>query len=195
MILVVNDVAVELRDATSADVPLLLSFIRSMAEFENLPVTATEESLRAALFGEAPAARVLLAFVRGEPAAYATYFFTFASMVGKRGLWLDDLFVAPAFRGRGIGKAFMAYLADVAIRHQCGRLEWMVLDWNDTAIGFYERLGASVHSNWRMCRLEESQLRGVADQLTVVREGKQAVAAGESQRSVPKNDPAERGVL
>ena len=162
MIMVVNDLEVELREGTTADVSLLLSFIRSMAAFEKLTVTATEESLRAALFGEAPAARVLLAFVNGEPIAYATYFFTFATMVGKRGLWLDDLFVTPAFRGKGIGKAFMAYLSDLAIRHQCGRLEWMVLDWNESAIGFYKRLGARILTDWRICRLEEAQLPGVA---------------------------------
>src|SRR5918995_1514967 len=92
MILAVNGIDVELREGTIADVPLLLTFIRAMAAFEKLTVTATEESLRAALFGEAPAARVLLAFVNGDPVAYATYFFTFATMVGKRGLWLDDLF-------------------------------------------------------------------------------------------------------
>ena len=162
MILVVNDREVELRHGTINDVPLLLSFIRSMAAFERLTVTATEESLRVALFGEAPAARVLLAFTNGDPIAYATYFFTFATMVGKRGLWLDDLFVTPAFRGKGLGKAVMAYLADVAIRHHCGRLEWMVLDWNEMAIGFYKKLGASVLTDWRICRLEEAQLPGVA---------------------------------
>jgi GNAT superfamily N-acetyltransferase len=162
MILVLNEIEVELRDGTETDVPLLLSFIRSMAAFEKLTVTATEESLRAALFGEAPAARVLLAFVKGEPIAYATYFFTFATMVGKRGLWLDDLFVIPAFRGKGIGRALMAYIAQIAMRHQCSRLEWMVLDWNETAIGFYKRLGATILPDWRICRLEETQLADVA---------------------------------
>lgn len=162
MILVVNNVEVELREGTIADVPLLLSFIRQMAEFEQLAVTATEQSLRAALFGEAPAARALLAFVDGDPVAYATYFFSFSTMAGKRCLWLDDLFVTPDFRGKGIGRAVMVYLADVAMRHQCGRFEWIVLDWNETAIGFYQRLGASVLPDWRICRLEEAQLRDVA---------------------------------
>jgi GNAT superfamily N-acetyltransferase len=182
MILVVNAMEVELRDGTINDVPVLLSFIRSMAEFEKLTVTATEESLRAALFGEAPAARVLLAFVNREPIAYATYFFTFASMVGKRGLWLDDLFVAPPFRGKGLGKAVMAYLADVAIRHQCGRLEWMVLDWNEVAIGFYKRLGATIHTGWRLCRLDEGQLPGVA--------GKSAMGRGDRSSSAADPDTA-----
>ena len=184
MILVVNDVKVELRDGTVNDVPLLLSFIRSMAAFERLPVTATEESLRAALFGEEPAARVLLAFADGEPVAYATYFFTFATMVGKRGLWLDDLFVVPAFRGRGLGKAIMAYLADVAIRHECGRLEWMVLDWNEAAVGFYKRLGASVLVDWRICRLEEPQLPGVVGQSATARGGGHAAPTNDNRRPV-----------
>jgi GNAT superfamily N-acetyltransferase len=171
MILIVNNIEVELRDGTISDVPLLLSFIRSMAAFEKLTVTATEESLRAALFGEAPAARLLLAFVQGEPIAYATYFFTFASMAAKRGLWLDDLFVIPAFRGKGIGRAFMSYLADFAIRNQCGRVEWMVLDWNERAIGFYKRLGATILSDWQLCRFEETQLANVAGQLAIAQDG------------------------
>jgi GNAT superfamily N-acetyltransferase len=160
----VNSTDIELREGTINDVPLLLSFIRSMAEFERLTVTATEESLRDALFGEAPAAHLLLAFVDGAPIAYATYFFTFATMVGKRGLWLDDLFVTPAIRGEGVGKAVMAHLGDVAIRRQCSRLEWMVLDWNEAAIAFYERLGATLLPDWRICRPEEAQLPGLASE-------------------------------
>jgi GNAT superfamily N-acetyltransferase len=170
MLLVVNGIDVELRAGTIADVPVLLTFIRAMAAFEKLPVTATEESLRAALFGEAPAAHTLLAFVNGHPVAYATYFFTFATMEGKRGLWLDDLFVDTAFRGKGIGQALMAYLADVAIQNQCGRFEWMVLDWNEAAIGFYERLGATVLPEWRICRLAEGQLASVAGRLATAEE-------------------------
>jgi len=162
MIYVIDDLEVEFREGTVDDVSLLLSFIRAMAEFEKLTVTATEESLRDALFGGAPAARVLFGFVRGEPVAYAIYFFTFSSMLGKRGLWLDDLFVAPAFRGRGIGRALMAHLAGVAMRHGCGRFEWIVLDWNEKAIDLYKRLGASILDEWRLCRLDEAQLPGVA---------------------------------
>ncbi len=171
MVLAVNDIEVEVRAGTPADMPLLLSFIRSMAAFEKLPVTATEESLRAALFGEAPAARTLLAFVDGSPIAYATYFFTFASMVGKRGLWLDDLFVAPAFRGKGIGQALMAYLADIARQNECGRFEWIVLDWNEGAIGFYRSLGAKILTEWRICRLDEAQLPRVASRLAIAKGG------------------------
>jgi GNAT superfamily N-acetyltransferase len=181
MIIVVNNIELELRDGTITDVPLLLSFIRSMAAFEKLTVTATEESLRAALFGEAPAARVLFAFVNGKPIAYATYFFTFATMVGKRGLWLDDLFVIPAFRGKGIGKTLMAYLADIAIQHQCGRLEWMVLDWNEMAIGFYKRLGIKILADWRICRLEEAQFSSVAGKLAIAQDGEQAAPTDENR--------------
>lgn len=171
VILVVDDLEVEVRAGTTGDVPRLLAFIRSMAEFEKLTVSATEDSLRAALFGDAPAARTLLAFVAGKPIAYATYYFTFATMVGKRGLWLDDLFIEPAFRGRGIGRALMAHLADVALRNQCGRFEWMVLDWNESAIGFYERLGATLLADWRICRLDEAQLSRVARTLGAGGEG------------------------
>ncbi len=165
MILIVNEQEVELREGTIDDVPLLMTLIRSMAAFEKLTVTATEESLRTTLFGETPAARVLLAFVKSEPVAYATYFFTFSTMVGKRGLWLDDLYVVPEFRGQGLGTAIMGHLADIAIRHQCGRMEWMVLDWNEAAIGFYDRLGASILGDWRICRLEEEKFPGVAGKL------------------------------
>jgi GNAT superfamily N-acetyltransferase len=165
--LLVNSIDVELRPATAADVPLLLAFIRSMAAFERLTVSATEESLRAALFGDAPAARTLLAFVEGKPIAYITYFFTFSTMLGKRGLWLEDLFIDPAFRSRGIGQALMAYLADIALKNQCGRFEWVVLDWNKSAIRFYERLGATLLTDWRICRLDESQLAPVASKLVM----------------------------
>jgi len=169
MNLVVNNIEVEVRAGTIADVPLLLSFIQSMAAFEKLTVSATEESLQAALFGEAPAARILLAFVDGNPIAYATYFFTFATMVGKRGLWLDDIFIVPAFRGKGLGQALIAYLAEIALQNQCGRFEWMVLDWNESAIGFYKSLGANILPDWRICRLDETQLPGVASKLTIVK--------------------------
>ena len=169
MILVANGIDVEVRTGTAADVPLLLAFIRSMAAFEKLTASATEDSLRAALFGEAPAARTLLAFSGGEPIAYVTYFFTFATMTGKRGLWLDDLYVDPAFRGKGIGRALMAYLADIAVKNQCGRFEWMVLDWNEAAIGFYKRIGASVLDGWRICRLEDEQLAHLAGTLVAGR--------------------------
>lgn len=119
----VADMELEVREGMIDDVPLLLSFIRSMAKFEKLEVTATEETLRESLFGERPAAHTLLAFAGGKPAAYAVYFFTFSTMVGKRGLWLEDLYVSPEFRGKGIAKALLAFLADFAIKNKFGRFE------------------------------------------------------------------------
>jgi GNAT superfamily N-acetyltransferase len=165
MLLTVNDIKVEVRAGTPADVPLLLRFIREMAAFEKLTISATEESLHAALFGEVPAARALLVFVDGKPIGYATYFFSFTSMMGRRALWLDDLFVDPAFRSKGIGKALMACLASIAVQNQCARFEWIVLDWNTDAIAFYQRLGADVVADWRVCRMDEAQTRRIASTL------------------------------
>jgi GNAT superfamily N-acetyltransferase len=155
----VNDMVIDIRAGTIDDVPLLLRFIRSMAAFEKLTVTATEESLRSSLFGDAPAAKTLLVFTGDEPIAYATYFFTFGTMTGRRGLWLDDLFIAPEYRSKGIGKAVMIHLAQIAIEHDCARFEWFVLDWNTRAIAFYERLGAQLLEAWRVCRLDEAGIR------------------------------------
>jgi GNAT superfamily N-acetyltransferase len=166
MIISTNGIEVEVRAGTVSDTPLLLAFIYEMAAFEKLTVSATEDSLREALFGDAPVAQVLLLFVEGRPIGYITYFFTFSTMVGKRGLWLDDIFIERDYRGRGIGRALMAYLADVALENQCGRFEWSVLDWNEAAIGFYRNLGASILADWRVCRLEEQQLPGVAGRVT-----------------------------
>jgi GNAT superfamily N-acetyltransferase len=165
MRLTVNNVEVDVRAAAPGDVPLLLSFIRAMAAFEKLSVSATETSLEDALFGEAPAAHALLAFVDGEPIGYAIYFFSFSSMMGRRALWLDDLFIDPAFRGRGIGKALMAYLAGIAVQNRCARFEWIVLDWNAPAIEFYRRLGAEVLPDWRICRVTDARLADIAGRL------------------------------
>jgi GNAT superfamily N-acetyltransferase len=180
---VVNNIEIELRDGKVADIPLLLPFIKTMATFEKLSVTATGEFLQATLFGEAPAARLLLAFANGDPIAYATYFFTF-TLVGKRGLWLDDLFVIPGFRGKGIGRTIMAYLADIAIRHQCDRFEWTVLDRNETAIGFYKSLGASIRTDWWLCRLEQAQLTSVAAKIINSVAGEPAIPTDEGRRSI-----------
>jgi GNAT superfamily N-acetyltransferase len=142
-----------------------------MAAFEKLTVSATEASLRESMFGPDPAARAILAFVDGEPAGYATYFLTFASMVGSRGLWLDDIFVVPEFRRRGVGRAIMAHLGDIAVRHRCRRFEWMVLDWNEAAIAFYERLGASIRREWHICRFEAAQFESLSQRSGPMRDG------------------------
>ena len=171
MRLTTRDLSFEVRPGTVDDVPLLLAFIKSMAEFEKLQVDATEEVLRESLFGEHPAAYTLFAFVDGRPAAYVIYFFTFSSMVGKRGLWLDDLFVSPEFRRKGIAKALMAHLADIAIRNRCGRFEWTVLDWNKRAIGLYKGMGADILPQWLICRMGEAQLPHLASRLRTAQDG------------------------
>jgi GNAT superfamily N-acetyltransferase len=145
---------VDVRAATIDDVPLLLAFIRRMGAFEKLTVSTTENDLRGSLFGENPTTRALMITVDGEPIGYVTYFFTFASMTGRRGLWLDDVFIDEPFRGKGIGKAVMAFLSEIAIKNNCARFEWMVADWNEPAIAFYKGLGAEVFTNWYICRLQ-----------------------------------------
>ena len=171
MRLAATDLEIEVREATSEDVPLLLSFIHAMAEVEKLEVAATEETLQESLFGEDPAAHALLAFVDGVPIAYVVYCFTFATMIGKRVLWLDDLYVQQDHRSSGIGTALMAYLADIAMRHKCGRFEWKVLDWNQPAIDFYAKLGAPMLDRWGLCRLEGEGIARVAGMLKPVEDG------------------------
>jgi GNAT superfamily N-acetyltransferase len=148
-----------IRPATPADVPLILAFIRALADYEKLTpeVEATEEKLRATLFGEKPAAECLLAFAddspHAAPAGFAVYFTNFSTFLAKPGLYLEDLFVKPEFRGRGIGKALLLHLARLANHRGCGRMEWTVLDWNAPAIAFYESLGAERKLAWQICRL------------------------------------------
>ena len=165
MVKALDDLEVEIRPGTTDDVPLLLSMIRELAEFEKQTTAATEDSLRADLFGAAAVAKTLLALVDGRPAGYVIYFFTFASMEGRRALWLEDLFVDAAFRGKGIGKALMSYVANIAVENHCARLEWIVLDWNTSAIEFYEALGADVLPDWRICRVGGTHLGQLADEI------------------------------
>jgi GNAT superfamily N-acetyltransferase len=172
MKLKVNDLKIEVRPGTADDIPLLLSFIRAMAKFEKMEVHTTEETLRDSLFGERPAAFTLLVFVDDKPAAYVVYFFSFATMVGRRNLWLDDLFVSPEFRGKGIAKALMAYLANIAIENECGRFEWIVLDWNESAIDFYRGLGAKTLDDWRIWRLDEGKCTELAARLVKADNGR-----------------------
>lgn len=150
-----------LRPATPADLPLILAFIRELAEYEKLSagVTATEEKLRATLFGERPAAECILAFAAaGEPAGFAVFFTNYSTFLAQPGLWLEDLFVRPAHRGQGIGRALLLHLARLANTRGCGRLEWAVLDWNQPAIEFYESLGARRLREWQICRLTGAAL-------------------------------------
>ena len=144
-----------IRSATAADVPLILSFIRDLAIYEKLlhEVVATEETLHATLFGSPPAAHVVIAEVDGKPAGFALYFFNYSTFLAKPGLYLEDLFVKPEFRGAGTGKALLLHLAKIANTRGCGRMEWSVLDWNEPAKGFYRKLGAVPLDDWRIMRL------------------------------------------
>ncbi len=157
-----GDLELDVRAGTVADVPVLVSFIHAMAEYEKVPVSVTEDDLRRSLFGERPAASTLLAFLDGRPVAYAIWFFTFSSMLGRRGFWLEDVFVSAELRGRGIGRALMKHLAGIAAESGCARFEWTVLGWNEPAIGFYRGLGARFMDEWRTCRLEGEAIARLA---------------------------------
>lgn len=146
-----------IRPAVAADVPVILQFIRGLAEYEKLlaEVEATEEKLRATLFPRdaRPAAECVLAFQDDTPAGFALYFINYSTFLAKPGLYLEDLFVVPGLRGRGIGKALLLHLAQLANRRGYGRMEWSVLDWNQPAIEFYESIGARRMTEWQICRL------------------------------------------
>ena len=144
-----------IRSATPADVPIILGFIRDLAVYERLAheVVATDAALQSTLFGSPPAAHVVIAEVGGAPAGFALYFFNYSTFLARPGLYLEDLFVKPEFRGAGTGKALLLHLAKIANARGCGRMEWSVLDWNEPAIKFYESLGAKRMKEWQICRL------------------------------------------
>lgn len=160
--------AVTLRDATPADVPVILRCIRGLAEYERLAreCMATEESLRESLFGESPAAQVVLAMAGGEPAGFALWFRNYSTFLARPGIYLEDLFVFPAFRGRGIGRRLLEHLAQIAVSRGYGRLEWAVLDWNVDAIRFYESLGAVPMSDWTTYRVTGGALAALGSPST-----------------------------
>ena len=153
-----------IRPATIDDVPLIRALIAELAEYERLAdaAVATDDDLRAQLFGAQPAAEVLIGEVDGEAAGFALFFHNFSTFLGKRGLYLEDLFVRPAARGVGLGKHLMAALARIAVQRDCGRFEWSVLDWNAPAIGFYRRIGAVGMDEWTVHRLEGEALHALA---------------------------------
>ena len=154
----------EIRTATEADVPVILSLIRELAEYERAPdaVVATEVGLREALFGPKRSAEVLLALENGEPVGFAVYFHNFSTWLGRPGLYLEDLFVRPAERGKGYGRALLERLAQIAQERGCGRMEWAVLDWNEPAIQFYRKLGAQPMDEWTVFRLTEDGIKRLA---------------------------------
>ncbi|MFO1323168.1 MAG: GNAT family N-acetyltransferase [Burkholderiales bacterium] len=157
-----------IRFATTDDVPALMRLIRALADYEKLShlVVADERRLADALFGQRPAAEALVAHEVGEngdPAGFALFFHTFSTFLGQRGLWLEDLFVVPEHRGRGLGRRLLTELAAVARERRCGRFEWAVLDWNAPAIGFYERMGATLLPEWRIARVTGDALARFGD--------------------------------
>ena len=156
----------QLRSATRDDVQVIAELIRGLARFEKLEqeVVMTEELLATGLFGDRPYAEVVLAEDDGRPVGFALFFHNFSTFLGRPGIYLEDLFVIPEQRGRGIGRMLLAHLARLAVERGCGRLEWAVLDWNRDAIQFYERLGARPNSNWTVYRLAGEALTGLARQ-------------------------------
>ena len=156
-----------IRGAEPADVPQILTFIRELAIYEKLEHEAvgSEEQLHQHLFGKRPYAEVILGETEsGEPAGFALFFHNYSTFLTRPGIYLEDLFVRPQFRGEGFGKALLLHLAKLAVERGCGRLEWAVLDWNEPAIGFYEALGARMMTEWRTFRLTGDSLESLAAQ-------------------------------
>jgi GNAT superfamily N-acetyltransferase len=143
------------RPATPQDVSVLFKLVQALAEYEKLShaVTGNAETLKEHLFGAKPYAEAILAEYAGQPVGFAMFFPNYSTFLTKPGIYLEDLFVLPEFRGQGIGKALLQHIAQLAVERDCGRLEWSVLDWNQPAIAFYEKIGASVLPDWRICRV------------------------------------------
>ena len=154
----------EIRQATIGDVPLIFSFIKELAEYEKLSheVVATEEILKDNLFGDKANAKVIIGELENIPVSFALYFHNFSTFLGRPGIYLEDLFVKPDARGKGIGLKMLSYLAYLAKEKNCGRLEWRVLDWNETAIGFYKRIGAKAMDEWTVYRVTGNDLDQLA---------------------------------
>jgi GNAT superfamily N-acetyltransferase len=155
----------QIRPARVEDVSIILELIRDLATYERAPheVIATEEQLVDVLFGERPAAEVLLAFERESPVGFALFFHNFSTWLGRPGLYLEDLFVKPENRGKGYGRALLVELAKIAMERGCGRMEWAVLDWNEPAIKFYRALGAKPMDEWTVFRLTRDGIARLAN--------------------------------
>jgi GNAT superfamily N-acetyltransferase len=154
----------QIRPATERDAALVLDMIKALAEYEKLShaVTATDETIRETLFGARPDAEVIVAEVDGAPAGFALFFHNYSTFLAQRGLYLEDLFVKPEYRGHGVGRALLARLAAIAVERNCGRFEWSVLDWNAPAIGFYKKLGAVPMEEWTIFRVTGDALKRLA---------------------------------
>lgn len=154
-----------IRPATPADLPLIAELIRALAEYEKLAheVRFDEATLAAKLFGARPYAEVIIGEIDGVPQGFALFFHNFSTFEGRPGVYLEDLFVRPAARGSGLGKALLARLAAIAVERDCARLEWSVLDWNEPSIGFYKALGARMMDEWTIMRVDGGALSALAD--------------------------------
>ncbi|MCF6807674.1 GNAT family N-acetyltransferase [Thiotrichales bacterium 19S9-12] len=155
---------IKIRFSEEKDIPIVLSFIKELAEYEKLSheVIATEETLKKHLFSDKPKAEVLLINNGQTDIGFALFFHNFSTFLGKPGLYLEDLYVKPEYRGLGIGKAIFYYLAKLALERDCGRIEWWVLDWNEPSINFYKKLGAVPMDEWTVFRLTEEKLQNLA---------------------------------
>jgi GNAT superfamily N-acetyltransferase len=155
---------IRLEPAAAKDVPVILRFIKELAEYEKLAheVIASEDTLRASLFGPRPAAEAVIAYAGSEPVGFALYFPTFSTFLGRPGLYLEDLYVTPAWRGHGVGRRLLAHVARVTVDREYGRLEWSVLDWNEPALGVYRKIGAKPMDGWTVQRLTGEALRALA---------------------------------
>jgi GNAT superfamily N-acetyltransferase len=162
----VDDPAIRLRPARADDVDVILDFIRDLADYEKLSdqVVADEDRLRETLFGERPSAEVVVAELDGRPAGFALFFHNFSTFLARPGLYLEDLYVRPELRGRGVGRRLLARLAAIAVERGCGRFEWSVLDWNEPAIAFYDKLGARPMTGWTVFRMTGGPLARLAEE-------------------------------
>jgi GNAT superfamily N-acetyltransferase len=156
----------EIRQARPEDVPLVLGFIRAIAEYEKLghEVVATEENLHKYLFSEGKVAEVVIGYYQDKPVGFALFFHNFSTFLAKPGIYLEDLFVYEEYRGMGFGKKLLTYLAALAAERGCGRMEWAVLDWNEPSINFYKSLGARIMDEWLLNRLTGEALEKVAEE-------------------------------
>lgn len=154
----------EIKAASIQDIPLILSFIKELAEYKKLlhEVVATEDILKETLFGDQAHAEVIIGYLNHTPVSFALYFHNFSTFLGRPGIYLEDLFVKPKARGKGIGQKMLAYLAHLAKSRKYGRLEWWVLDWNETAISFYKRIGAKAMDEWTVYRVTDQALDNLA---------------------------------
>lgn len=154
----------EIKHAIPSDIQLIISFIKELAAYEKLSheVVATEAILKDTLFGEKAYAEVIIGYLDKAPVSFALFFHNFSTFLGRPGIYLEDLFVKPEVRGKGIGQRMLAYIANLAKERKCGRLEWWVLDWNETAIGFYKKLGAKAMDEWTVFRVTNEALDNLA---------------------------------